>query len=190
MVATKIGAEDVPERVIGANSTFRHAVAPNKSLLWGLERTSKIVSIPFAPSDNSEVDTTFDLPAKAIVTDILVEVVTADVGMTLDVGLLSSESGGDADGLADAVDVGSTGIKSVGPTVTVGSTETYYSANTKGALLTEGFLVGTDVDQDYGIFEQKNHYAGSVTAKSITYTGSAGSDTAAGFIHLVIMELP
>lgn len=65
-----------------------------------------------APADGSETDTGTDLPSDAIVTDVFLHVNTAEATgttKTIDVGLLSSESNGDADGFLDGVDVSGTG---------------------------------------------------------------------------------
>lgn len=125
----------------------------------------------------SETDMGFDLPATAIVLpEIFINVITAEATggtKTIDVGLLSSESGGDADGFVDGISVAATGIVEAGATVTAGGTETYYSANTLGVLLST-FLAGANVATDVGTFEKKKHLTSSVTAKSISITpGSA-----------------
>lgn len=65
-----------------------------------------------APADGSETDTGTDLPSDAIVTDVLLNVTTPEstgTTKTIDVGLLSGESNGDADGFLDGVSVASAG---------------------------------------------------------------------------------
>src|SRR3990167_9855574 len=64
-----------------------------------ITRTLKY-EIGAAPT-GSEQDTGIDLPAKCIVRDVFVDVTTAETTgatKTMNVGLLASESGGDADG--------------------------------------------------------------------------------------------
>jgi hypothetical protein len=95
-----------------------------------------------------------------------VDVKTAEASgtTTVDIGV----EGVDDDGLADALSVAAIAKVKAGPAVTVGGTETYYSANTAGALLTEGFVVGTDVDQDYGLFEGKPYWCPANTQLNAT----------------------
>lgn len=185
----KVGEQELSDRVIGTNSVLRHAAGQDKSLEWALQRFLKVVTLPFAPSDNAEVDTDYDLPDKAILLDVIIETVTLDVGETIAVGLLSSESGGDADGFVVGVSVNDIATLLGNAVVTAGSSESYMSSCTLGELLAT-FLAGSDAVEDVGTFVRMNHVASVVTAKSVTYTGSAGSDTAAGFIHLLILELP
>jgi len=140
------------------------------------------IGIPFGASDNTETDTYIDLPTDVVVRDAWIDVTTADSTETLNVGLLSSESGGDADGFLSGVSVG-TAKKVFGEvTVTSGSNEDYFSACTYGALLAD-FTAGSDTATDVGTYARKYHRCDG-TAKSVTYTGSAGSDTAAGMIWL------
>lgn len=153
----------------------------------------KKLSISATP-DGSEQDTTWDLPAKALVLDVLVDVTTAEATggtKTLDVGLLSSESGGDADGFIDGLSVASTGLLRPGAAVTAGGTESYISSWTRGVLLTVGApLAGTNNAGDVGTYYEKPHSAGSVTAKSVTYT--AGSNDFAEFrgdIYIIYLEV-
>lgn len=59
-------------------------------------------------------DTSWDLPAKAIVRDVWVDVTTAEVTgstKTIDIGTKASEAGGDADGFFNDASVSSTGLK-------------------------------------------------------------------------------
>ena len=67
-----------------------------------------LLVLPFGVSDNSETDTGIDLPANMLVKDAFIRVTTVDATETLDVGLLSSESGGDADGFLLLCSVGCT----------------------------------------------------------------------------------
>lgn len=113
----------------------------------------------------SEQDTGLDLPAKGIVLPyVLVDVTTAEATggtKTLDVGLLSSESGGDADGFLDGVSVATTGLK-------------------KGTLLSSGQTLGALLRVDEsgaGVLVSEPHLIGA--AKSITFT--AGSNDFAEF---------
>lgn len=139
----------------------------------GIQRQVKKISVSIP--DGTEQDSSWNLPATAIVHDVFVNVTTAEstgTTKTLDVGLLSSESGGDADGFLDGVNVSATGIKRGVATVTAGGTESYFSSTTRGALF-RSFLAGANTATDVGTNYEKPHLSSAVTAKSISYT--AGS---------------
>lgn len=146
----------------------------------GAQLFAKRIRINSTPT-GAEQDTNFDLPAKALVTDILVDVQVAEATgttKTLDIGLLSSEGGGDADGFVDGVSVATTGLKRPGATVTPGSNETFFASTTRGALLAS-FLAGANVDGDGGLYLEKPHLTSAVAAKSVSFT--AGSNNFAEF---------
>ena len=148
-----------------------------------------LLVLPFGASDNSETDTGIDLPANLLVRDAFIRVTTADATETLDVGILSSESGGDADGLLMLMDVANLGFVNPFPVVTNG-TNIDYNVHTsgRGALLKQG-IAGADAVATCGGV-QPRFYRTDGTAKSVTYTGSTGSDTAAGYIILSYTRLP
>ena len=141
------------------------------------------VGFSYASGAATEIDTGIDLPTNALIQGAgLGALVTAlDATETIDIGLLSSESGGDADGFAALLSVAALGAIDANVAVTAGGTETYFSGNTVGALLRAGYIVGTNVDQDYGLFARKSHRIDG-TAKSLTWTLSTGSDTAKGYL--------
>ena len=60
----------------------------------------------------AEVDTGWDLPETSVVLDVYINVATAATGTTktLDVGLLSTESDGDANGFLAAADISAEGL--------------------------------------------------------------------------------
>jgi hypothetical protein len=134
-------------------------VSPGDNGLW--------LKVPFVKK-TSEFDTTIDLPANMLVADTLVEVVTNVASGTIDIGLLSSESGGDADGFVDGQDCATAGIFRPGATLTTGSNEVYYSAAIRGALL-RSLTAGSDLATDVGTYEEIVHLCDG-TAKSLTYT--------------------
>src|SRR5688572_17389996 len=134
-----------------------------------------VVKIPInsAPT-GSEQDTGVDIPAKCLVLDAYVDARTAEATgatKTLDVGLLSSESGGDADGFLDGVSVAATGVKTGAATYTDGTSQNYISANTIGALLFSG-LVGADGAGTAGTINRRKHICNG-TARSISYTSGS-----------------
>jgi len=132
---------------------------------------SMVIPINFADG-TTETDTTFNLPDTSIIEDVLVNVITAEATgttKTIDVGLLSSETGGDANGFAAAVSVASTGLVRPEGTFTAGANETYLSANTRGVLLATA-LAGADTATDVGTYAEKPHLTDSLTAKSVSWT--------------------
>lgn len=153
----------------------------------------QVLVIPFDIADtgtvmNSETDTGFDLPANVAVAPLgaAVQVETADSGETIDVGLLSSEASGDADGFLASLALDATGLVPGAATVTDGASTHYHADTTLGALLAD-FEAGTDADTDEGVHAPKLH-VGDGTTQSISFTLSDGSDTAAGFIRLPLMR--
>ena len=157
------------------------------SLRLQTDGVAKCLIAPFGASDATEVDTGLDFPLDVHIRDVLIEVGTADATETLDVGLLSSETNGDANGLLSLAPVASTGI--IKPwAVTVGGTETYVSATYYGALMGPG-IAGANTATDHGIGAVPGHIVTGSNAVSLTYTGSSGSDTAAGYIYAYFNHL-
>lgn len=148
-----------------------------------------VVKIPVTATEAAnttatEKDTGFDLKAGWTVLDAWIVVNTADTGETVDVGTNSKDSG-DADGLIVGASLATTGLVYPDATVTAGTTETYYSATTRGALLAD-YIVGTNADQDYGLFHKKPYTV--ATDIGLTFTTSNGTDTAAFDIYLLIYD--
>ncbi len=148
------------------------------SAVGALAKVKKI-AISAAPT-GSEQDTTWDLPAKSVVLNVFVDVTTAEVTgttKTLDVGLLSSESGGDADGFIDGVSVAATGLKLA--SLVSGSV-------TRGVLLKE-----TVTGSGSATHSSPVPYASTAnTAKSVSYTsGSNNFAEFRGAIYIVYVEL-
>lgn len=123
--------------------------------------------IPFDIADTTaatETDTGFDEPANALMLPSpAVNVVDLDAAENIDVGTDSTDAG-DADGFLAALSVATAGVAK--GTLADG-------AQTIGALL--------KTDESAGDFVPEAHVSGG---KSITYTLTAGSDTAAGKILL------
>jgi hypothetical protein len=124
--------------------------------------------VPFSIADttaNTETDTGFDFPVGATILPFpSIDVRTVDSGMTIDVGLLASESG-DADGFLDGISLTTAGqIK-----------PTFASAVTQGALLRVTATGAAAVIPEPGIIS---------TAVSLSYTLSSSTDTGAGYIKI------
>lgn len=127
----------------------------------------------------TETDTGFDLPTKGIVWDVFLDVVTAEATAgtkTVDVGLLSSESGGDADGFLDGAVNSAIAVVRGSITVTDGTNQNFIAAApTLGALLRSGVL-GTDAAGEAAALIKTPHVLNG-TAKSVTYTLGANNMT-------------
>lgn len=176
----------------GATVTVDEINASDLSAVGAIVKVKKI-SIAATPT-GAEQDTTWDLPAKAVVYDIFVDVTVAEAtgtDKTIDIGLKSTESGGDADGLVDGISVAATGIVRPGVVITTGATETYVSNWTRGLLMTAGApLAGTNVAGDEGNYYEKPHISSSVASKSISYTAkSANWAEFRGDIYIMYAEL-
>lgn len=167
---------------VGANQQHMIPVNP----LGG----SQLLVVPYGASNATETDTGLDLPSNCLITasGVKLRVTTIDATETVDFGLLSSEAGGDADGFMALASVGVSGFVELLPQITGGINIDYVSTNYIGALLATS-IPGADAVATVGGFTTKN-YRTDGTAKSITYTGSAGSDTAAGYWYLSFQRLP
>lgn len=137
------------------------------------QQRNQVAVIPFAIGDTTattETDTGFDMPLYAAVLPTpMVRVLTLDATETIDVGLKSSETAGDADGFIAAASVATAGL--VKGSIANG-------ANTLGALFE------TQDSANAGDLTHEQHVVTGSNATSITYTLTAGTDTAEGFIVL------
>ena len=184
-----------------------YGVAPrssNKTLLLPRSSTNRVIKIPFLATgtdsgdtpntwDNAEAScvitagssSTIKLCKGLVITDAVLQVTTVDSGTTMDLGLLSSESGGDADGFFDGISMAAAGWITAGVTKTMGSNADYYASTTRGAFLAT-FSVGADTSvATIGQYDPKNFYADSVVASTVSITGSSGINTAAGYAYLI-----
>ena len=144
-----------------------------------------VVKIPVtatqaAAADQTETDTGFDLKAGWTVLDAWIVVNTVDAGATVDVGTDS-----DADGLIVGASLATAGLVYPDATVTDGTTETYYSATTRGALLAD-YIAGSNTATDFGLFHKKPYTVS--TDIDLTFTTSDGTNTAAFDIYLLIYD--
>ena len=133
------------------------------------------------PGTTAETDSSFDVPASAIVTDIFAQVTSAASSAGyMDIGLYASSSGGDADGFADGLVIDTTGLATPALSAT---TAGQYDAVTLGSLLADGLAGATS----YALI-RKHHETDSVTAKSLTYSVST-TKAVTGFIYVGLMNL-
>ena len=140
------------------------------AVLAGLAQTAIIpikvakIRLPIVAA-TTETDTGFNLPAKGVVLDCWLDVRTFEATgttKTVDVGLLTGESGGDPDGFIDGLSVASSaGIKQ--PVLTKGS-------ETVGALLKY-----TITDNGSATHPQRQWHVLNGTARSVTYTLGANN---------------
>lgn len=166
----------------GNNTLVTSATPQTHTIGLNRDNPNKCLFFPMVfNSGATETDTGLDIPYKAHVKDCRVEVVTVDATETVDIGLLSSETAGDADGFRAAVSVATAGF--VAPVAyTVGSNETYLSSCTYGALIASKSL-GNDVATDVGSLNLNGHFTDGANAVSVTYTPST-SDTFAGYGYI------
>lgn len=134
----------------------------------------------------TETDTGLDLPKMSKIYDVGLEVITVDATETVTIGLLSSETAGDADGLMLSTAVDTAGFFQLWAT-TDGATEDFVSATRAGALIGIG-SVGTDGANDFGQPGGPGHIVRASNAVSVTYTPSS-SDTFAGYGYVFFRHL-
>ena len=154
---------------VGANGTLVEALG------YG---TTKTKSIAFS-KNTTAVDTGWNIPANAIVHDIIVEVVDEVAASTISVG-----TDGTSNQFLVAAITATAGMIQGGVTVTQGSNELYLAATTWGANFYSGFLVGTDVEYNVGTFVKKQYT--SATATDLYYKTT--DHDVAGFLHVIYQE--
>jgi hypothetical protein len=124
----------------------------------------------------TETDTGFDFQVGDLVLPHpAIRVVTADPTETIDVGLLQSETNGDADGFLDDISVGTVGLF---------QGLILNGANTMGALFER------QDSPNSGDLVPAAHAVTGTNATSVSYTLSTGSDTARLYIYLPYLKLP
>jgi hypothetical protein len=149
--------------------------------------------IPFASedyTDATEFDTGMEILEHAVIKHDGMGVYVNDVGAAdeMDVGLLSTESGGDADGFMDAILMTTAGYIAAEVGFTVGASASYVDLTGGDVEFTYGILMagagtkaavseGSNANTDEGFYLLKNHI-GDGTAKTICYTLTAGSKAA------------
>ena len=139
-------------------------------------------TIWFSYNNAVETDTGINFLADTFIHDVWVETVTVDATETLDVGLLSTETAGDANGLRTLVSVATAGFTTDTGIITNGAAIDYTAVTTYGALLVTA-ITGSDAVTTCGGKSYIGHVVTGTNAGSLTYTESAGGDTAAGYIH-------
>lgn len=145
---------------------------------YRIDQNEYTAIIPFAAQDyTAATETTTGLQFRAgslIQPDCCVRVTTAEGSRTIEVGLLSSESGGDLDGFIDALSLASAGT--IAPALTS-------ATPTLGALLVLSIATtpAVSLPRTHGI---------TTTARTISITTSASTATAQGFVMLPFLKPP
>jgi hypothetical protein len=137
---------------------------------------NQTMSIPFEKK-TSEFDSGYDLPTGAVITDIVVEVTTNVAASTIDVGILSTEASGDANGFIDGLSCATAG------------TIATINANTTTGNVTRGELISTkiksaDATPIYAAIPKT--WVCDGTSKSVSYTTS--DHNIEGYIHIMYNE--
>lgn len=162
-VANSVSSVDLYIQAPGGQFVTHSGFVPggDSDIAVDVTNRNQVAIIPFAIGDTTaatETDTGFNEPSNALITGAAVRVVTADATETIDVGTDSTDSG-DADGFVSAVALDTADL----------------------VRETNGALVSTTVATTPSVTFPSSHVS---TGKSITYTLTAGSDTAEGFIVL------
>jgi hypothetical protein len=144
----------------------------------------EIISIPLVFNSGVETSTGFVLPTNARIYpwDMGVIVDTVDSGKTINVGILSTQTGGDADGFIAGLSLTTLGLIWPIQTVTAGTNMNYLSANTLGVLFmgdTYAQFNGANVAATPGMQLYKPYMCDGV-AKTISYTCTTASTTFTG----------
>lgn len=88
------------------NTAMIYGVTPtNQTVLLNRDGAQKMLVAPWVFNNNVETDTGLDFPQNAHIVGCVVQTLTIDATETIDVGILSTESGGDADGIAAAASI-------------------------------------------------------------------------------------
>lgn len=139
----------------------------------------------------SETDTGIDFDYDTMVQDVRLEITTGATDPTdnMDVGLLSTETNGDADGFIKDFITQVTGYHyDSGGLITRGSSNDYYGTSYYGTLLSWAKPGATAWTKSRpGGFNFHGHIIEGSNAVSLTYTNSATG--AAGYIHYWITRL-
>lgn len=141
-------------------------------------------------STTDETDTGIDFVADTFVHDVRSEVVTTGTGATINVGLLSTGTGGDADGFLAARSIATAGFTADTGVITAGSTDSYTAASTYGALLYKAITgTGNLTGSTQGGRSYLGHVVTGTNTGALTYTCSTTDNTGAGYIHYWISRM-
>jgi hypothetical protein len=139
----------------------------------------------------TETDTGVDFVADTFIMDVRPEVVTVVSGKVLDVGLLSTETSGNADGLRDGVLLTTAGFVADTGVVTRGGSTDYTAVSTYGTMLYTS-VTGVDSTMEgttahVGGRSYLGHVVTGTNAHSLCYT--ADTSTGDGYIHYTFTRI-
>ena len=132
----------------------------------------------------------FTLPAKCIVLDAWVDIITAEAtGSTKTVDVGTSTVSNDPDGFVDGLVVDTTGVIVPVATFTTGSQITFFASSTYGDLLAPVQVAGADDADDSGAYLEAKMDKTSVAA--VVSASPAGSDFAelVADVYVAFIEL-
>lgn len=147
----------------------------------------KVAKVAFGAAElgGVETNTSFTFPANgAILLGAWIYVADGEAG-TMDVGTQGTSN--DPDGILDGITLTNTGYVFPAAVLTVGSSETYISASTFGAL-SHQIVTGSDVAGDTGFIVPRGTFITGADPVSITSSGDLNS--CSGFLFLDYIELP
>ena len=141
-------------------------------------------TIWFGAASTSEINTGINFEPNTLVQDVRVEVVTVASAITLDVGLLSSGTGGDADGFRKGVLLTTAGYVKDTAVITAGVSVAYVPASTYGALLVTAITgAGTTYSGGGGKSYLGHIVVGPLATQATTLTYTNPSTTGDGYLH-------
>lgn len=164
----------------GGFTAFVEGFTPNQHSIV-IDETPNVMHhgvVWFVFNSNVATDTGIDFLSDTIIHDVIVEVVTIDATETINVGTADT-----AAGFRSLVDLATAGYIDDTAVITGGSTIDYVPASTYGTLLATA-ITGSDVVATVGGITRMTHVVTtSGTDDDLYYTCTAGTDTAAGYIH-------
>jgi hypothetical protein len=141
----------------------------------------------YSGTTTGEVSTGVTFLADTFIHDVRLEVVTGVTGGTLSVGLLSSGTGGDADGFLKSRVATTAGYIADTGVITAGTSLDYVAASTYGALLYTAITGTTTATVATYVPTGGRSYLGHIVTGSntgvLTYSGPSSGGSGAGYIH-------
>jgi hypothetical protein len=142
----------------------------------------------FEPTTTDETSTGITLPYRSLIHDVRVEITVTASADTIDVGLLSSGTGGDADGFRVGVLTTTKGFPKDTAVITAGTVSTdYYPVSTYGALLYTAITGTGTADLDMGGRTYLGYVHDGTSTGVLTY--SCSSTQSKGFIHYFFTKM-
>lgn len=149
------------------------------------------VSLPFAASNTTEVDTGFALPKNSVIYpwEMFILVDTLNSGKTIDVGILSTESAGDANGFIAGLSLTTAGMIKPSNTLTQGTNAHYISATTWGVLFMAAACMGANTAEQNAV-PLFTPYICATSPCHISYTTSSADTVSVGRIVFRVHTYP